>query len=82
MKRTTKGMTTTKIPLISLMATTYLTNHQKQQLMHYLCKNLPWTWISKVCIRIKAIVSVLWHWNAANAAIMLLPKDVSSKMFL
>ena len=43
MKRTTKGMTTTKIPLISLMATTYLTNHQKQQLMHYLCKNLPWT---------------------------------------
>ena len=41
MKRTTKGMTTTKIPLISLMATTYLTNHQKQQLMHYLCKNLP-----------------------------------------
>ena len=46
--------------------------------MHYLCKKLPWMWISKVCTWIKPKVSVPWHWNSVNEATMLLPKDVSN----
>ena len=46
--------------------------------MHYLCKNLPWIWISKECTQIKPKVSVLWHSNSVNKAIILLPKDVSN----
>ena len=34
----TKGMTTTKIPLINLMTTIYFTNYQKRQLIDYLKK--------------------------------------------
>ena len=44
--------------------------------MHCLCKNLPWIWISKECTQIKPKVSVLWHSNSVNKAIILLPKDV------
>ena len=36
MEITTKGMTATKIPLINLMTTIYLTNHQKRQLVDFL----------------------------------------------
>ena len=35
-------------------------------------------WISKVHTQIKPKVSVPWHWNLVNEAIMLLPKDVSN----
>ena len=34
----TKGMTTTKSPLINLMTTIYFTNHQKGQLVDFLKK--------------------------------------------
>ena len=46
--------------------------------MHYICKKLPWMWISKVCNRIKPKVLVPWHWNSVNEAKSLLPKDVSN----
>ena len=36
----TKGMTTTKIPLINLMTTIYFTNYQKRQLIDFLKKYL------------------------------------------
>ena len=36
MEITTKGTTATKIPLINLMTTIYLTNHQKRQLVDFL----------------------------------------------
>ena len=35
-------------------------------------------WITNVCTRVKPKVEVPWHWNSANYATMLLPKDVSS----
>ena len=38
MEITTKGITTTKIPLINLMTTIYFTNHQKRQLVDFLKK--------------------------------------------
>ena len=38
MEMTTKGMTTTKIPLVNLMTIIYFTNHQKQQLVDFLQK--------------------------------------------
>ena len=38
MEITSKGMTTTKNPLINLMTTIYLTNHQKGQLVDFLKK--------------------------------------------
>ena len=82
MEITTKGMATIKSHLINLMATIYFTNHQnrvfKEVSIHYLCKKLPWTWISKVYTWIKPKVSVPWQWNSVNEAIILLPKDVSS----
>ena len=34
--------------------------------------------ISKVYTHIKPNVSVPWHWNSVNEAIILLPKDVSN----
>ena len=37
---------------------------------------MPWTWISKACTWIKPKVSVPWHWNSVNDAIVSLPKDV------
>ena len=38
MEITSKGMTTTKNPLINLMTTIYFTNHQKGQLVDFLKK--------------------------------------------
>ena len=38
MEITSKGMTTTKNPLINLMTTIYFTNHQKAQLLEFLKK--------------------------------------------
>ena len=38
MEITTKGITTTKSPLINLMTTIYFTNHQKGQLVDFLKK--------------------------------------------
>ena len=38
MERTTKGMTTTKIPFINLATTIYFTDHLKQQLFDFLKK--------------------------------------------
>ena len=38
MEKTTKAMTTTKIPLINLMTTIYFSNHQKRQLVDFLKK--------------------------------------------
>ena len=39
MEITSKGMTTTKNPLINLMTTIYFTNHQKGQLVDFLKKH-------------------------------------------
>ena len=36
-------------------------------------------WNSKVCTRAKPEVSMPWHWNLVNEAIMLLPKGVLKK---
>ena len=38
MEITTKGMATTKIPVINLMTTIYVTKHQKRQLVDFLKK--------------------------------------------
>ena len=38
MEITSKGMTTTKIPLINLITTIYFTNHQKGQRVDFLKK--------------------------------------------
>ena len=38
MEITSKGMTTTKNPLINLMTTIHFTNHQKRQLVDFLTK--------------------------------------------
>ena len=49
------------------MANIYFTNHQKKAprlfkevSIHYLCKKLPWMWISKVCTQIKQKILVPW----------------------
>ena len=82
----TKRMLPTKIPLINLMTTIYFNNHQKQQLVDFLkkypgiiyAKHCP-DWEFQVYTRIKPVkVSVRWHWNSVNVAIMLLPRDVSN----
>ena len=49
MEITTKGMTATKIPLINLMTTIYLTNHQKRQLVDFL-RQCPRIIYAKNCL--------------------------------
>ena len=52
------------------MTTVYFTNNQKKTdrrlfkevCMYYLCKQLPWMWISKVCTWIKPQVSVYYSY--------------------
>ena len=50
MEITTKGMTTTKTPLINLMTTIYFTNHQKIQLVDFL-KKYPCIIYVKNCLK-------------------------------
>ena len=64
MEITSKGMTTTKSPLINLMITVYFTYHQKEQLVDFLKKYLCIIYVKiclecKVCTKIKPKVSVL-----------------------
>ena len=79
-------MTMTKMSLINLMTNLFLQWPKttvcrlfKEVFMHYLSMKMPWMWNSRVCTRTKPEVSMLWHWNLVNKAIMLLPKGVLKK---